>query len=93
MKKYGFIEIPTVTYNSKEQELSNKQPDECELVELVKKVKSYSIESYREAIPSGDFREDNKIWTEITMYSGDSFIANMTLAEFEKLLTNHLEDL
>lgn len=86
MKKYGFIELPIIVYNGKEQEMTNKQPDECELIEVVRKVKVGHIESYEEAIPKSDFREDNKIWTEVFMESGNSFIVNLTLAEFEKVL-------
>lgn len=93
MKKYGFIELPIIVYNGKEQQITNKQPDECELIEAIKKVKSLRIESYQQAIPASDFREDNKIWTEVVMESGESFIVNMPLFEFEKLLTTHLESL
>lgn len=90
MNKYGFIELPIIIYNGKEQEITGKQPDECGLIEAVKKIRVSRIESYQEAIPKSDFREENKIWTEVIMKSGDSFIVNMPLAEFEKLLAFNL---
>ena len=93
MEKYGFIELPIVIYDGNEEEITNKQPHDCSLMEVIRKVRAKSIESYRETIPSGDFREDNKIWTEVMMESGDAFIVNMPLADFEKLLKNHLENL
>lgn len=93
MKKYGFIEIPVIIYDDNEEEILNKRPEDCQLMEVIRKVRSSSIESYRETIPSGDFREDNKIWTEVTMDSGDYFIVNMPLSEFEKLLTAYLDSL
>jgi len=92
MKKYGFVELPTIAYDPKNQELFNKRPDECDLIEVIRKVMITCIESYHEGIPVSDFREDNKIWTDVFMKSGDSFIVNMPLAEFEKLLMNHLEE-
>jgi|EndMetStandDraft_8_1072994.scaffolds.fasta_scaffold1079272_1 hypothetical protein len=93
MKKYGFIELPIIAYNPKHEEIFNKRPDECELIEIVRKVKVARIESYHEGIPVSDFRDDNKIWTDVFMEIGDSYIVNMPLAEFEKLLINHLENL
>lgn len=83
-----FIEIPSLTYDSRDHELTGKEPDECELIEVVRKLDVSRIESYREAIPTSDFREDNKIWTQIVTHSGDSFVINMPLQEFEKLLTS-----
>jgi hypothetical protein len=82
-----FIELPSLTYDSKDHERTGKEPDECELIEVVRKLDASRIESYREAIPTSDFREDNKIWTQIVTHSGDTFIINMPLSEFEKLLT------
>jgi hypothetical protein len=90
MKKYGFIELPIIVFNGKEQQLTGKRADECELMEVVRKVRAISIESYQESTPLSDFREDNKIWTDVFTESGDSFIVNMPLAEFEKLLTTYL---
>lgn len=93
MKEYSFIELPVIIYNSKEQEITNKQADECELVEVIKKIRSCSIESYQETIPASDFRDDNKVWTELVMDIGDRFIVNMPLAKFEKVLKFNLVDL
>jgi hypothetical protein len=81
-----FIEVPSITYNTSEQEITGKQADDCELMEVVRKLDRTRIESYREAVPISDFREDNKIWTQIVTHSGDTFIINMPIAEFEKLL-------
>jgi hypothetical protein len=86
MNTYDFLELPIIIYNNQEQELTNKQPDECELIEAIKKVNASRIESYREAIPASDFRDNNKIWTEVVMESGEMFIVNMSLTEFEKVL-------
>lgn len=87
--KFDYLELPIITYNRKEQELTNKQPDECMLLEVFKKVRASRIESWQEAIPSSDFREDNKIWTEVVMESGDSFIVNLPCSKFEELLNVH----
>lgn len=86
MAQHHYIELPIIIYDNKEQEITNKQPDECELIEAIKKVRASRIESYRQAIPASDFREDNKIWTEVVMESGEMFIVNMPLSEFEKVL-------
>jgi len=90
MNKYGFIELPIIVYDKNEQEITNKAADECGLMEVIKKVRSSRIEGYSESIPLSDFREDNKTWTDVVMESGDSFIVNMPLAEFEKLLIAYL---
>ena len=82
----NLLELPVIIYNNKEQEITNRHPDECELIECVRKIKPERIESYQEAIPTSDFREDNKIWTSVTMESGDNFIVNMPLAQFESLI-------
>ena len=81
-----YRELPVVTYNTKEQEITGKQPDECELMELSRFVDISQVESYQEAIPVSDFREDNKIWTSVVMCSGDTFIVNMTYADFHKMI-------
>lgn len=93
MREYDYLELPIIIYNNNEQEITNKAPDDCELIEAIKKVKGSHIEGYQEAIPSSDFRDDNKIWTEVIMESGDRFIVNMPLAEFEVLLETHLKSL
>lgn len=93
MKKYGFIELPIIVYDSKQMDITNKSADECDLMEVIKKVNASSIESYSESIPLSDFREDNKVWTDVFMKSGDTFIVNMPFDKFEKLLISHFENL
>lgn len=81
-----YIEVPTITYDSDTQNITGKPPDQCNLIEVTRFINPKRIESYREAIPGSDFREDNKIWTEVGMESGDSFIVNMPVSDFETLL-------
>lgn len=87
MEKDGlyFIELPCMLYSSRESDIMNKSPDECELIEVMKRIDIRRIESYSEAIPISDLRDDNKIWTNIVMYSGDAFLVNMTYNNFEAL--------
>lgn len=81
-----FIEIPCLTYDNASQELTGKMPDECLLIEVGRWINIERIESYRSAIPFSDFREDNQIWTEVVMESGDSFIVNMPMSDFKKYI-------
>src|SRR5688500_657684 len=79
-----FIELLCIIYSQKEKREKDVEPDECTLIEIVKKVNPDRIESYEEAVPTSDFRDDNKIWTQVTTEGGDSFIVNMPLVDFEK---------
>jgi hypothetical protein len=81
-----FIEVVCVVYNPEEADLMGKKGSECELIEVVRKINDVQIESYGEAIPAHDFREDNKIWTMVYLKRGDDFIVNIPFKEFEKLL-------
>lgn len=86
MNHYRFIEIPTLTYNTWEEEATGKHRTECELVEIRRKVDFDEIEGYSEAIPLFNFKHDNKIWTNVQMKSGDCFLVNMPFDDFEMLL-------
>jgi hypothetical protein len=86
-----FIEVTCVVYNPDEADLLGKKGSECELIEVTRKINEVQIESYAEAIPAHDFREDNKIWTNVNMKSSDSFIVNIPFKEFEKLLNKKNE--
>lgn len=93
MKWSHFIELPIIIYRARNTYEEGKLPDECPLIEVVKKIDVFSIESWCEAVPESDFRDDNKIWTEVRTRSGENFVVNMPIAEFEQLLTkqaNHL---
>lgn len=81
--------LPVITYSEKEQTITGKEPDECELMELTRMVDLNSIESYSESVPISDFREDNKIWTSVVMASGDEFIINMPFTDFDSLFRKY----
>jgi hypothetical protein len=85
--KINMLELPCITYDTYEEEITGKHRKDCQLIEICRRVDRSRIESYSEAIPLHDFREDNKIWTSVVMESGDEFIVNMPLAEFEKLVS------
>lgn len=88
-----FIRLPCTIYNPEENELLNKSYKDSEKIEVMKIINPNRIESYGESIPVEDFREDNKVWTNVTMQSGDDFIANITIEEFETILNNHQKKL
>lgn len=80
----NFIELPCLTFDGAIQEVTGKPPDECSLIEVSRYVNIDRIESVRAAIPFSDFREDNQIWTDVVMESGDSFTVNMPFEQFKK---------
>lgn len=86
----NFISFPVIIYNTREQESTGKNPDECELIEVDRVLDITRIESYYQSIPLSDFREDNKIWTTVVMHSGDTFIVNMPILDFELFVTREL---
>lgn len=86
----NFISFPVIIYNTREHESTGKSPDECELIEVDRVLDITRIESYYQSIPLSDFREDNKIWTSVVMHSGDTFIVNMPILEFELFVTREL---
>lgn len=85
-----YLEVPCLMLNPDERDLMGKKDDECELIEVIRKIRPSRIEGYAETIPLSDFREDNKIWTAVVMESGDNFIVNMPLKDFENLIKPYL---
>ena len=83
-----FLEVDCFAYNNEESELYNAKQKESDLVRCKRLINPSRIESINEAIPLYDFREDNAIWVNITMFSGNEFIVDMPLTEFKKLLNN-----
>ena len=81
-----FIEVPCITYDNWEEDVMGKSQLDCVMIEIMKWIDPDRIESYGEAIPVKGFKENNKIWTSITMQSGDNFIVNMPLPEFKELI-------
>lgn len=79
----NYISFPVIIYNTKEEQQTGKNPDECELIEVDRVIDICRIESYYQSIPASDFRDDNKIWTSVVMQSGNEFIVNMPILEFE----------
>lgn len=75
-------------FNVAESDLMNKQPVDSDLIAVTRNINPARIESYSETIPLNDYREDNKCWTSVVMFSGHDFIVDMTVIEFEKLLNN-----
>lgn len=92
MTPESYIEMPAIIYKAsslKHDENGYVYADQCPLIEVIKKVDPNAIESYSEAVPESDFRDDNKIWTEVRTMSGDDFIVNMRLPAFEELLKKY----
>ena len=83
-----FLKVPIYQINPDQEELTGK---EGERVACVMLMNPRRIESIHETIPRKDFRPDNKIWTNVTMESGDCFIVRMKLERFEELLNKHLQ--
>jgi len=78
-----FIEVECFAYSQQESDLFNKNPDECTLISIKRYLHPLLIESFNESIPASDFHEGNKVWTDVTMRSGDQFIVNMTINDFK----------
>lgn len=89
----SFLEIPCLVFDQEVADIIGKKGSEMPLIEVVAKIIKTEIDSYAEAIPLDDFRSDNKIWTGIQMKSGQHYIVNMPLDDFEKLLnTSHVKE-
>lgn len=86
-----FIDVPTLLYSSYEADLLDKNPHELECINVIKKINVDRIESYGEAIPLNEFSEDNKCWTTVIMFSGNEFIIDMPMHEFDIMLKNILK--
>lgn len=84
MPESDFIEVPCITYNNWEEDIMGTRKLDCEMVEIAKWIDKTKIESYGEAIPVKEFHENNKIWTTVTMHSGEDFIVNMPLSKFRE---------
>lgn len=80
-----FIEIIVTTFDG--EAAKYKDQVDCDRLENRCKLNPFKIESYQEAIPIElDFSEENRNCTNIIMESGDTHLARMPVAEFEKLL-------
>lgn len=79
-----FLRVPILQV-SPDEELTGKENDRI-MAEML--LNPRRIESMNEAIPRKDFREDNKIWTSVTMESGDNFLIRMSLSKFKELLND-----
>jgi uncharacterized protein YlzI (FlbEa/FlbD family) len=80
-----FMVVPIYQVNPDIEELIGKEGDKTACVMLINPRR---IESMNETIPRSDFRPDNKIWTNVTMESGDNFIVRITLEEFKNRLNS-----
>lgn len=83
-----FMKVPIFMINAKADELMGKDSGEGDMARCIMKINPRRIETYSETIPQKDFDPDNKIWTNVVMESGDSFIVRITLDKFEELLNN-----
>lgn len=83
-----FIKLPCLIFNPDENDLLGKSNGEGRLITVTKSINPARIESYGETVPISDFREDNKCWTRVVMFSNDDYTVDLTVGEFERLLNN-----
>ena len=82
-----FIKVTMQIFNSKEQDLFGKPEVECSLITIYRMINPFCIEAYYPCIPSGlEFVEGNLTATYVYMKSGESFMAALSISEFEELL-------
>lgn len=82
-----FIKIPTKVFDGDAHELIGKKEEDCDMISTTTMINPFKIECYRASIPRNvDFTEENLSTTSVTMESGDSHLAYMSINEFEKLL-------
>lgn len=88
-----FVRIP-VNFISEEEFkdklLSDDFLDDSETLSSFIMVNPFKIQHYEPSIPQGfDIKEENAIWTNFGLETGEEFLSRITVAEFEDLLNNH----
>lgn len=86
----NFLELPFTTYDGKTQEITGAKIADVDKITQKIKIDIFQIESYEEAIPATHgFGEENLIATSVNMKSFHTFLVNMNISEFEKLVNEH----
>ena len=82
-----FIKIPVIKYDREQQDLLDKDPNDCDQYETYRRINPFHILAYEPSIPKGkELSKENEIWTYLFMTGGYDFYVPITIEEFEKIL-------
>lgn len=87
-----FIQVPIIMFDTKQHELMDKEPWECNRITVMRRIDPERVQDYYPCIPAGqEFDKANLSITEVAIANGEAFVIRMSVEEFEKLL-NGIEE-